>query len=93
MFHFGYYYTMNGTNLTNGTDGGFTVIWSVVLQEMCREDDSNTESFSSGEYNVRYTTKLDTPLPSIEEAASAYLRSPHALDSERVPVLYSILAR
>ncbi|KAE8418547.1 hypothetical protein BDV36DRAFT_294975 [Aspergillus pseudocaelatus] len=73
------YFAIAGTNLTNGTGGGFTVIWSVVLQETCREDDSNTESFSSGEYNVRFTTKLDAPLPNIEEAASACSESSLAL--------------
>lgn len=42
------YFAIAGTHLTNGTEDGFTVIWSVLLQETCREDDSNTESFSSG---------------------------------------------
>ncbi|PIG69429.1 hypothetical protein AARAC_005233 [Aspergillus arachidicola] len=73
------YFAIAGTNLTNGTEDGFTVIWSVLLQETCREDDSNTESFSSDEYNVRFTTKLDAPLPDIEEAVSACSESSLAL--------------
>ncbi|KAB8219114.1 hypothetical protein BDV33DRAFT_204801 [Aspergillus novoparasiticus] len=48
-------------------------------EETCREDDSKTESFSSDEYNVRFTTKLDAPLPDIEEAVSACSESSLAL--------------
>lgn len=88
-----YYFAIAGSSLTNSTEGGFTVIWSVVLQETCTEDGPYTESFSSAEYNVRFSTAFGAQAPDVEAAMSAcsepvLVLTPSAwLDEGACPVL------
>lgn len=65
------FFFIAGTPYTNGTVGGFTVLWSMFLKYTCREPGVVN---NWGEFNVRFSTALGAPLPDIEAAVNDCLK-------------------
>ncbi|KAK8045470.1 hypothetical protein PG993_005494 [Apiospora rasikravindrae] len=69
------YFFIEGSNLMNATSGGFTLIWSVILRNTCRDDDpfgdTGQWAYHSRERNVKFTIAEGAPLRDIEAAVNA----------------------
>lgn len=77
------FFFIAGTPYANATAGGFTVIWSVTIRHKCREEnplkDPHDLPYTSGEFNVQFSTAIGAPLPDIEAAMNSCLEPTSSL--------------
>lgn len=77
------YFAIAGSNLTNGTVGHFSVVWSVSMHHTCTDIDPfklpGERLYTSGEFNIHFSTALGAPVPDIESAVNQCSQSTLAL--------------
>ncbi|KAB5513031.1 hypothetical protein GE09DRAFT_981461 [Coniochaeta sp. 2T2.1] len=85
-----HFFGIAGTNVTNGTVGGFTVLWSVSLDHTCVNPllglvDPLEQGYFSGSRSLRFSTAVGAPLPDVEAAVNACLPSTSTLGLTYTP--------